>query len=113
MGTSNITSDVVMTGGLTLGSGGSEVSKILKGTVAVTISALNAAAEEDVEVTVTGVAAGDAISVTPLAAAMETGVAIVGAWYSAANKIKIRFSNVHGSTLTGSTSNFTYLIIKS
>ena len=93
--------------------GGTAITKVLKGVVSVTISALLTNTQEDVEVTITGVAAGDAISVTPLAAAMETGVAIVGAFQSDTNKIKIRIANVSGGTLTGSTTDFTYLITKS
>ena len=108
MGTSNVTS------ALKLGSGGTALTKWLKGTVAVTLAATAAAAEEDVTVTITGAAAGDIVLVTPLAAAMETGVAIIGAWVSAADTVKIRVSNVNAAAaLSGSTSNFSYLIIKS
>ena len=107
MGTSHVTS------GLALGSSGTALTKWLKGTVAVTLAATAAAAEEDVTVTITGAAAGDMVMVTPLAAAMETGVAIIGAWVSTADTVKIRVSNVHTASLTGSTSNFSYLIIKS
>lgn len=108
MGTSHVTS------GLALGSSGTVLTKWLKGTVAVTISALAAAAEEDITVTVTGAAAGDMVLVTPLAAAMETGVAVIGTWVSAADTVKIRVSNVNAAAgLTGSTTNFSYLVIKS
>lgn len=98
---------------MSIGSGGTQIAKILKGTVSVTVAADAAAAEEDITVTITGAAAGDIVVVTPLAAAMETGVAIIGAWVSAADTVKIRVSNVHTSTLTGSTALWSYLIIKS
>jgi hypothetical protein len=100
-------------GGIKVSSTGTLITKILKGTISVTLAATAAAAEEDVEVTVTGAAAGDIIVMTPLAAAMETGVALVGAWVSASDKIKVRISNVNGSGLTGSTALWSYLIIKS
>lgn len=107
MGTSHVTSS------LKLGSGGTALSKWLKGTVAVTISALAAAAEEDLDVTVTGAAAGDIVIVTPLEATMEAGVAILGSWVVSANTVTIRVGNTAGTSLTGSTTNFSYLIIKS
>jgi hypothetical protein len=99
--------------GLAAGSDGTLITKVLKGTVAVTIGAIAAGAEADVEVTVAQAAAGDIVAVTPLNAAMETGVGILAAWVSEAGKIKIRFTNAHTSGLTGSTSNFSYLLIKS
>lgn len=93
--------------------GGTTMGVSLKGTVAVTIAAGLAAAEEDITVTITGAAAGDIVMVTPLSTAMETGVGIAGAWVSAADTVKIRVTNLSASTLTGSTTNFSYLIIKS
>lgn len=107
MGTSHVTS------GLALGSSGTALTKWLKGTVAVTISALAAAAEEDLDVTVTGAAAGDIVVVTPLEATMEAGVGILGSWVASADTVTIRVTNASGSSLTGSTTNFSYLIIKS
>lgn len=103
--------NTAIAGSLAVG-GGTALAKILKGVVSVTISALAAGALEDIEVTISGVAAGNSISVTPLLAAMEAGVSIVGAFYSDTNKIKIRVANLSGSSLTGSTSNFTYLIVQ-
>lgn len=108
-----LSSSMTSAGGIKVSSTGTLITKILKGTVSVTLAATSAAAEADVEVTVTGAAAGDIIVMTPLAAAMETGVALVGAWVSASDKIKVRISNVNGSSLTGSTALWSYLIIKS
>jgi hypothetical protein len=113
MGTSHITSDVVASGSVKIGSAGTALTRILKGTVAVTLAATAAAAEEDVSLTITGAAAGDIVIMTPLNASMETGVAIVAAWVSAADTVKVRISNVHSSGLTGSTQNWSYCIIKS
>jgi hypothetical protein len=106
MGSSHIT------GSVSIG-GGTQISKILKGTVEVTVSALAAAAEEDISVTISGAAAGDIVCVTPLDAAMETGVGLIAAWVSAANTVKIRVSNFSGSSLTGSTANWSYMVVKS
>ena len=103
----------VTVAGLKVASTGTLLTKILKGTISVTVAAGLAAAEEDVSVTITGAAAGDIVLMTPLNASMETGVGIVAAWVSAADTVKIRISNLSGSTLTGSTAAWSYCIIKS
>ena len=100
--------------GVAVGSSGTLLTKVLKGTVSVTVSALAAAAEADISVTITGAAAGDIVMVTPLDAAAETGLGVVLAWVSAADTVKIRVSNLNAAAaLVGSTTNFSYLIVKS
>lgn len=108
-----LSSSMTSAGGIKVSSTGTLITKILKGTISVTLAATAAAAEEDVSLTISGAAAGDIVMLTPLNAAMETGVAIVGAWVSATDTVKVRVSNVHTSSLTGSTANWSYLIIKS
>lgn len=110
--------DATVTGDLTaatvaVGSSGTILTKILKGTIAVTIAADAAAAEEDVSLTITAATVGDIVIVTPLNASMETGVGIVAAWVSANGTVKVRISNFNGSGLTGSTQNWQYCLIRS
>lgn len=107
-----VTGALSATAGIALG-GGSTITKILKGTAAVIIPALLTATQTDVTITVTGTMAGDVIVVTPLNAAMEVGVAIVAAWVSATNSVKIRIANLSAGTLTGSTTNFSYMVTQS
>jgi hypothetical protein len=95
--------------GFIAGTAGAEVKAILSGTVSVTISALSAAAEEDVDVTITGLAAGDIVTLMPPEAAMEAGV-MFNCWVGAANTLSIRITNASGSSLTGSTTSWTYLL---
>lgn len=92
---------------------GTPLTFIKKGTIAVTLAATAAAAEEDVSLTIADATVGDMVMVTPLNASMETGVAIIGAWVSANGTVKVRISNVNGSGLTGSTQNWQYLLIRS
>lgn len=95
-------------------SSGTVITKILKGSISVVISALAAAAEEDISLTITGATAGDMIFLSPLNASMETGVAIIAVWVSAADTVKVRISNVNAAAaLTGSTQNWQYCIIRS
>lgn len=92
---------------------GTILTRVVKGTVSVTVAATAAAGEEDVSLTISGAAAGDSVFLTPANAAMETGVSIAAVWVSAANTVKVRISNLSGSGLTGSTSDWTYVLIKS
>jgi hypothetical protein len=120
--TGNITGDVTgnisgtvtattlaATTSLAVGSSPATIKAIKSGTVSVTIAADAAAAEEDVSLTITGVAAGDVVLLMPLDASMETGVGTIACWVSATDTVKVRISNFNGSSLTGSTQNWTYL----
>ncbi len=93
--------------------GGTVITKVLKGTVSIAITALLTNTQADVAVALTGAAAGDIVVVTPLDAAMEAGVAIVAAWVGSADHITVRVANIGAGTLTGSTTNFSYMIVKS
>lgn len=95
------------------GSSATTLAMILKGTIAVTLAATAAAGEEDVSLTIAAATVGDMVIVTPLNASMETGVAIVAAWVSANGTVKVRISNLHTSSLTGSTANWQYCLIRS
>lgn len=99
---------VVSTNGFQAGASGASISAINSGTVSVTVAALLAAAEADVDVTISGLAAGDAVVLMPPEAAMETGL-MFNCWVGAANTLSIRMTNASGSTLTGSTTDWTYL----
>lgn len=103
----------IVAAGLKVGSTGSALSVIKKGTVSVTISALAADAEEDITLTITGAAAGDLVALAPNNSSMETGVSISAVWISAADTVKLRISNQSGSGLTGSTATWDYVLIKS
>lgn len=105
---------VISKNGFQAGTSGTQITQILKGTVSVVVPAITAAASTDVTVTIAGAAAGDIVVVSPADAAMETDLLVVGAWASAANTVKIRLANNDGSNAaTGSTSNWSYLVIKS
>ena len=93
--------------------GGTAITKVIKGTVSVVVAAGAAAAEEDVSVTIANLGVTDVIILTPLNAGMETGVGIIASWCSVAGTMKIRISNHHTSSLTGSTSLWNYCVIQS
>lgn len=114
MGQTTFTGPVKSKNGFQTGDSGTQITYIQKSSVAVTIATSAAAAEADVAVTVTGAVAGDAVVVTPLAAAAETGLAVVLAWVSATNQVTIRYSNVNAvAALSGSTTNWQVLLVRS
>lgn len=113
MGQSTFSGPVVSKAGFKAGTNGTTLSQITKGAIAVTVSTLAAAGEEDLDITITGAAVGDVIIVNPLEAAAEAGVSVSAVWISAADTLTIRVSNQSGSELTGSTANWNYTLIKS
>ena len=96
-----------------IGTSGTALAKVIKGTISVTIAADATAAEEDISLTVAGLGTTDCIVITPLNASMETGVGIIAAWCSVAGTMKVRISNFHTSSLSGSTALWNYCIIQS
>jgi len=65
-------------------------------TSTITITALAAAAEEDVTITDAKVHVGDVVIVNTTAAA-ETGLAILGCWVAAEGTITVRVSNMNAA----------------
>jgi hypothetical protein len=99
---------------MTVGSGGSAITKMQRFAPSVTVTALAAGAEEEYTLTCTGVLEGDSIVVNPANAAAEIGLAVVLAWVSAADTVKVRATNTEAAgNLTGSTSNWNILAVRS
>lgn len=84
---------------------------IIREDVEVTVSALAAGAEEELTLTVSGAEVGDVAVASPSEALDEAGLCISSARVSAANTVKVRISNQSGSGLTGSTEDMHVAII--
>lgn len=84
---------------------------IITKTAAVTVSALAAAAEEELTISDSDAEVGDVIVCSPSEAMDEAGLSISSARVSAAGTIKVRISNQSGSGLTGGENNLDYAII--
>lgn len=81
-------------------------------TTSVTVSALTAAAEEDVTISEPRVRVGDVIVANTLAAP-ETGLVILAAWVDAVGSIKLRLGNVNASdALTGGATDFRICVLR-
>lgn len=79
---------------------------------AATVSALTDAAEENLSISDSDAAVGDIVLASLDDAGMETGLAVIGAWVSAAGTIKVRISNVKGSALTGGSRTVRYALLR-
>lgn len=87
--------------------------KIFVGSASVTISALAAAAEEDLSITESNATVGDVVMVTLPNAAVETGVGVVAAWVSTGGTIKIRVTNLNAAAaLTGGAATVAFALLR-
>lgn len=85
------------TGNLTVGSGGTAISKVLSATATLDFASTNAGADTDLTITVTGAAVGDVV-VLGIANASQVANAQFTFWVSAADTVTVRFHN--GELLT-------------
>ena len=95
---------------LSVGASPAVVKKIGSGTISLDAGTLAAGAELDVTGTITGLAAGDIVNVVPPNAAMETGLAVLAVWVSAADTVSVRLHNANAvAALVGGAQSWTYL----
>jgi hypothetical protein len=113
MGQTNFSGPVKSTGGLIVGSGGTTVTKVLKGTVSVNPASLNNATAADESITISGAAVGDAVILNPPTAGLTAGMLIVGAWVSATDTVKVRLYNSTGAPINEAAADWTYTLIRS
>lgn len=87
--------------------------KIFVGSASVTVSALAAAAEEDLAITEANALVGDVVMISFDNAGMETGLAVCGAWVSANGTIKVRISNTNAAAaLTGGSRTVRFTVLR-
>ena len=112
MGRTTFSGPVRSTAGFEFGSSGTQITSIVKGTVAVDPGSVADGATLDVDVTITGAAVGDAVIFHPpedLAANLE----MVGCWVSAANTVTVRLANNSGGAIDQAEKNWIYVLISS
>lgn len=114
MGKTTFSGPVISKAGFQTGVAGTAIKGILKGVVSVIVPALAASASGTVTVTIAGVAVGDVVMISPLDSAMEVDLLVAGSWVSAVDSVKIRLSNNDAANAaTGSTANWSYVVIQS
>lgn len=83
---------VSSSGGITLGSGGAAISKILTATATLDFADTAAGTVTDLTITVTGAASGDAVAIACSPGSVPAAGSF-SAWVSAADTVTIRFAN--------------------
>jgi hypothetical protein len=92
--------------------GGTPITKIVKGTVAIDPASVAANAVADQTFTLTGAVVGDTLILNP-PSGINAGLAVLEYYVSAANQITIRFHNTTGSPIDQASGNWTYCLIRS
>ena len=97
---------------LTVG-GGTAITKVIKGTIAIDPSSLTTFQVETLTLTITGAVVGDAVVINPASAGFTSGIMLSNPYVSSANAVKVTVLNATGGTLNESTANCTYTLIRS
>lgn len=96
--------------GLNIGSVGSDLSAVIKGTVSINLASIAAGAEATVAVTVSGAAVGDIVVVNP--PALTAGLGISYAYVSATDTVTIRVRNASGGAIDEAAGTWSYLLVR-
>ena len=97
---------------LTVG-GGTAITKVIKGTIAIDPSSLTTFQVEVLTLAITGAVVGDTVVINPAAAGYTAGIMLSSPFVSSANAVKVTVLNATGGTLNESTANCTYTLIRS
>lgn len=112
MGATNFQSVPNMQNGMKVGSG-TQITKIVKGSVAIDLASIGSAAVGEATVTVSGAAVGDAIFFCAPAAGLTAGLGILEARVSAADTVKLRVANLSGGSVDEASKTFDYILFRS
>lgn len=93
--------------------GGTAITKVIRGTVAVDPASLNDTTTADTSITITGAAVGDTVIMNPPTAGLTAGLLICGAWVSATDTVKVRIRNESGGTIDEASGTWSYCLIRS
>ena len=97
---------------LTVG-GGTAVTKIVKGTIAVDLASVATRTVTEVTLTLTGAAVNDVVIMNPLAAGNTASLIFGGARVSATNEVKMRIFNNSDNTVDEASQLWDYCLIRS
>lgn len=85
-------------------------TRILKGTATLDFASINAAAYEDLTITVTGAQTGDGV-ILCLPAAPDAGI-VFQAFVSASNTVTVRATNITGSPINPASGTFQAIVLR-
>lgn len=100
----------ITSAGITIGSGGSAISKVLTATATLDFGSLAAQTSADLTITVTGAAVGDAV-IMGLPAAPDSGV-VFNAFVSSSNTITVRATNATSGAIDPASATFRATVIQ-
>ncbi len=98
---------------IAVGSGGTAITKVVKGTVNINFADLAADTVATETVTLTGAAVGDTVILNPPAAGLTAGLLILQAFVSAANTVSIVVLNHSGGNINEGAADWNYVLIRS
>lgn len=113
MGRSTFSGPVKSTNGIEVGSDGTQITLIKKGTCTVDLPDIADADVGEATVTITGAAVGDIVVLVPPTAGLTAGLAVCGAQVSAANTVKVRVVNGSGGSINEASGTWYYVLIRS
>jgi hypothetical protein len=108
-----INDGLIVADGLTIGTSGTALTTVLKGTVAIDPSNIAAGIVSEQSFTLTGAVVGDALELNPPSAGLTTGLTVLQYYVSAANTVKITFWNSTGGAINQASGNWTYKLTRS
>lgn len=96
-----------------IGTGGTVLTKMLKGAVTIDPASIAAGAVSTQTFTLTGAATGDALQLNPPTAGLTAGLIVLQSWVSAVNQISIVFQNTTGAPVDEPSASWTFTLIRS
>ncbi len=105
-------SGAVTAGTLAVGTGGSILSLVKKGTIAVDLASTLTQAVTEVTLTITGAAVGDTVIMNPPAAGNTAGFCVGGSRVSATNTVKLRMLNGSAGTIDEGSQTWDYCLLR-
>lgn len=112
-GSSHFTSMPNFANGCSVGSTGTTLTTIIKGTVTVDLASLATVSAADKSITITGALTGDIVILNPPTTAMTAGMLVCQAHVSASDTVKCRVYNSSGGTIDEASATWTYCLIRS
>jgi hypothetical protein len=98
---------------LALGTGGTVITRKVKGTVTIDPASINANTVSSQTFTLNGAVVGDALTLNPPAAGLTAGLVVAQAFVSAADQITVVFFNQTGAPIDLASANWTYVLNRS
>lgn len=112
-GTASVSGAATLSTSVAVGSGGTAITYVKKGTIAIDLPSIAAAEVGEATATLTGAAVGDVVILNAPAAGLTAGLAICEVRVSATDTIKVRAANGTAAPINEASATCTYVLIRS